>query len=99
MSKLQMKTILITSLQHEVYCSLRILPQGQTVNHTYYVEKMKGLHEAVRRKRPEIWPTDWLLHHDEVPARKKHFVKQFLAQEISDTEHPSYSPDLAPNDF
>jgi hypothetical protein len=39
-------------------------------------------------------PNNWTLH-DNAPA-----LKQFLAQKlITEMEHPSYSPDLAPNDF
>jgi hypothetical protein len=50
--------------------------------------------EAGCRKRPELWP-DWILHHDNAPAHK-----QFLAQKlITKMEDPSYSPDLAPNNF
>jgi transposase len=49
---------------------------------------------------PELWPNDWILHHDNAPAHKALFVKQFLAQRsITEMEHPPYSPDLDPNDF
>jgi hypothetical protein len=68
----------------------------QTVNQAYYVEILKWLHEAMHRERP----TNWILHHDNVPAYKALPVKQFLAQKsISEIEHPSYSPDFALNDF
>jgi hypothetical protein len=41
-----------------------------------------------------------ILHHDSAPAHKILSVKQFLAQKsITDLEHLSNSPDLAPNDF
>jgi histone-lysine N-methyltransferase SETMAR len=64
------------------------------------VEILKRLREAVRRKRPEIRIKDWILHHDNAPAHKVLSVKQFLAQKsIFEMQHPSYSPDLAPNDF
>jgi hypothetical protein len=49
----------------------------------------------VRRKRPEFWPNDW-----NAPAHKALSVKQFLAQKsITEIEHPSCSPYLAPKDF
>jgi hypothetical protein len=71
----------------------------QTVNHAYYVEILKQLHEALHRKRPELWPNNWTLHHDNVPANKALSVKHFLAEKsISEIEHTSYYPDLAPYD-
>ena len=31
------------------------LPEGSTVNQTYYIEVLKHLRNAIRRKRPELW--------------------------------------------
>jgi hypothetical protein len=42
----------------------------QTVNQAYYVEILKQLHEAVCTKRHELWPSDWMLHHDNAPIHK-----------------------------
>jgi transposase len=76
------------------------IPECQTVNQAYCVEILKRLREAVRRKRPELWPNDWILHYDNAPAHKALSVKKFLAQKsITEMEHPPYSPDLAPNDL
>jgi hypothetical protein len=76
------------------------IPQSQAVNQTYYVKILKRIHQAVHRKRPELWPSDWILHHDNAPAQKALSVKQFLAQKsITEMKHPSYYPDLAANDF
>jgi transposase len=61
---------------------------------------IKQLREAVHRKRPALWPNDWILHHDIATAHKMLSVKQFLAKKsITEMEHPPYSPDLVPNDF
>jgi hypothetical protein len=52
------------------------------------MEILKQLPEAVCRKRPELWPSDWILHHDYAPAHKAHSVKQFLAKKlITEMEH------------
>jgi hypothetical protein len=40
------------------------------VNPAYYVEILKRLREAVNGKRPELWPKDCILHHENVPAHK-----------------------------
>jgi hypothetical protein len=56
--------------------------------------------EAVHRKKPEVWPHDWILHHDNASAHKTLSVKQFLVQKsIIETEHISYAPDLALNEL
>jgi hypothetical protein len=64
------------------------------------VEILKQLYKAVHRKRPEYWPNEWILHHDNAPAHKALAVKQYLApKSITEMEHPPYFLDLAPNDF
>jgi hypothetical protein len=75
---------------------LEFIPQGWTVNKVYYVEIFKELCEAVLRKKCELWPNDWISHHNSVPAHKVLSVKLFLAQNsITEMEHPLYSLDLA----
>jgi hypothetical protein len=76
------------------------IPKGHTVNQAYYMEILKWLREAVHRKRPEIWPNDWSLHHINPSAHKALSVKQFVAQTpITVMEHPPYSPNLDQNDL
>jgi hypothetical protein len=48
----------------------------------YYVEKVKLVHEAVCRKWPELWPNDWILHHDNAPANKALSVKAVSGPKI-----------------
>jgi hypothetical protein len=70
----------------------RFILHGQTLNQTYYVEILKRLREAVGRKRPELWPSDWILHHDKAHIHKALSVKQFLAQKsITEIEYPHSS--------
>jgi len=54
MSKSQMKTILITFFDIKCNVHFEFIPQRQTVNEAYYVEILKLLREAVRRKMPEL---------------------------------------------
>jgi hypothetical protein len=70
MSKSQMKAMFITFCDIKSTVHSEFIPQGQTVNQVNYVETVKWLHEAVPRKRPELWPNNWSLHHDNAPAHK-----------------------------
>jgi hypothetical protein len=45
------------------------------------VEILQRLREAVRRKRPDIWPNNWILHRNNAPIQKALYTKKFLAQE------------------
>jgi hypothetical protein len=94
MSESQMKTLFITFFDikgighffsfHKAKQSTKLI-----------VETVKRLREALRRKRPELWLNDWILHHDHVPAHKAISVKQFLVKKsITEMKHPHYSPDF-----
>jgi len=74
--------MLITNIDIKGKVHFEFIPQGQTVNLDYYVEILWRLREAVYRKRPELWPNDWILHHNNAPAYKAPFVKRFLAQKL-----------------
>jgi len=61
---------------------------------------MTRLRESVRRKRPELWPDKWILHHDNAPAHDALRVREFLAKNsITKMDHPPYSPELSPLRF
>jgi hypothetical protein len=59
----------------------------QRVNQAYWEEMLMWLYELVRRKRPELWPNDCILHYVNAPAHKALSLKQFLAQK-SPIAHP-----------
>jgi hypothetical protein len=74
--------------------------QDQNVSQTYYMEIVEWLREAVSRKMPELWPTDWILHHDNAPTHKALSDKKILAQKfITEKEHPPYFHNLDANDL
>ena len=75
--------------------------RGQKINKEYYVEVLKRLRDAVRRKRPCFWSSgDWLLHDDNARAHSSNLVQQFLAKhKIVQLCQPPYSPDIASCDF
>ncbi|KAJ4426640.1 hypothetical protein ANN_26438 [Periplaneta americana] len=76
-------------------------PEGQTVTKEYYHDVLRRLHDAVRRKRPDMWmANNWHLHHDNAPAHSSQLIHTFLAKHgITTVRQPPYSPDLAPCDF
>jgi hypothetical protein len=56
------------------------LEQGLTVNQHCYLEILARLREAVRRRRSELWPDSWILHHDSDLAHEALAVRKFLAK-------------------
>jgi len=77
------------------------VPHGETVNKEFYLNVMKRLGAAVRRKRPEAWTNNtWMLHHYNAPAHATLLVREFLTKhETTVVALPPYSPDLAPAAF
>jgi hypothetical protein len=97
--KTQMKTVLITFFDIKGTVHFEFIPRGLTVSQAYYVEILKLLPETLRRKKPEIWPNDWILHRDSAPAHKTLSAKDFLVQKtITVMEHTLFL-DLALNNF
>jgi hypothetical protein len=73
------------------------LEQDRTVNQHCYLEILASLREAVRRRRPELWPDAWILHHDNGLAHDALAVREFLAKQlIMKLDNPPHSPDLSP---
>ncbi|GFV30788.1 mariner Mos1 transposase [Trichonephila clavipes] len=97
----KIKVMLIVFVDADGIVHREYAPQGQTVNKEFYLDVMKRLREAVRRKRPVLWAySRWMLHHDGAPAHTSNLVQQFLTKhETIQVAHPSYSPDMPPPDF
>jgi len=57
------------------------VPPGETVNKEFYLNVLKHLRVAVRRKRPEAWTNNtWMLHHDNAPAHASLLIREFLTK-------------------
>ena len=95
------KVLLTVFFDYRGVVHQEFLPQGRTVNKEYYLEVMRRLREAIRKKRPELWKNNsWILHHDNAPAHSSLLVRDFLAKTNTTVmPQPPYSPDLAPSDF
>jgi hypothetical protein len=67
------------------------IPQGQTVNATFYVEVVKRLHEHVQRVQPELWAEKhWILHHNNAPLHLALIVREFFHQKRHDYCGPPF---------
>lgn len=101
MSKSKFKAMLIVFFDINGIVMTEWVPEGQTVNQTYYLKVLATLRERVRKKRPELWNNkSWILHQDNAPAHNALSVKRYLAARGTPVlEHAPYSPDLAPCDF
>ncbi|UYV72145.1 hypothetical protein LAZ67_9001957 [Cordylochernes scorpioides] len=97
----QTTCLLITFFDVKGLVHYEFVPEGQTINQQYYLDVLRRLREAVRQKRPKKWhPKNWLLHHDNALPHTAVTVQLYLAKhEIDSLPQPSYSPELAPNDF
>ena len=99
-SQSQIKTMLVCFFSHKGIVHYEFIAQGQMVNQQCYLQVLTRLRESVWRKRPGLWPDKWILHHDNALAHDALRVREFLAKNsITKTDHPLYSPDLAPCDF
>lgn len=101
MSRSNVKTLLIVFFDYKGIVHHEYAPSGQTVNKEYYIEVLRRLRDAIRRRRPDLHASgQWQLHHDNAPAHSAQLVQQFLAKHnIPQVRQPPYSPDLAPCDF
>jgi hypothetical protein len=69
MSKSEMKTMLICFLNIRAIIHFEFVPEGTTVNQTFYVEVLKRLSDSVRRMRGELWrDRSLVLHHYNAPT-------------------------------
>ena len=95
------KSMLIIFFDYEGVVHYEFASRSQTINKEYYVEVLKRLRDAVRRKRRRFWSSgDWLLYHNNAPAHSSDLVQQFLAKhKIVQLRQPPYSPHIAPCDF
>jgi hypothetical protein len=66
------------------------IPEGKTVNKEMYIDILRRLRDAVRRKRPEKWRTNSsLLLHGNAPANQSVFVKDFsVKNNVTTLENP-----------
>lgn len=79
---------------------LKWLPEGQTINSTYYIQILEDLKAAVKEKRRGKWSKEVWLQHDNARPHTSHATTAALKHlGFKCLPHPPYSPDLAPSDY
>ena len=90
------KIMLICFFDIKGLIQFEFVPQGQTANKQFYLEVLKRLSDAVRRKRLEFWRSgEWLLQHDNASAHTALSVRHFLAKNgmtMASRTHPPPPP-------
>lgn len=101
LTKSKTKTMLITFFDHLGIIHSEFLGEGVTVTQYVYLDILRRLREAIRKKRPERWKNnDWILLHDNARPHKALSVGRFFAKHgTTELPHPPYSPDLSPCDY
>ena len=71
------------------------------MNKEMYIDVLRRLRDAVKRKYPEKWRINiWFLLHDNAPTHRSILVKDFLAKSnVTTLEHPPYSGGLVTAEF
>jgi histone-lysine N-methyltransferase SETMAR len=97
----QVKVMLTVFFDYQGVVHHEYAPKGLTIIKEHYIDVLRRLRDAVRRKRPKFKESgSWKLHHDNAPALSAHVVQQFLAKHVIPVvSQPPYLPDLAPCDF
>ena len=66
----------------------------------YFQVLRRDLVQALKKKKPELPVSHFLLHQDNAPPHVSEATKLELSLlELGTVSHPPYSPDLAPMDF
>ena len=89
------------SFDFQGFVHYRFTPEGKIVNNEMYINILRRLRVAVRRKPFEKRRTNiWFLFHDNVPAHRSFVVKDFLVKyNVTTVDHLPCSPDLASTNF
>lgn len=94
------KVMLVAFFDSEGMLYHHYVPNGQTINSAYYIEVLCKFLDHLRRKRPNMWPNNFILHQDNARPHVSRETMSFIAQKsIKLLPHAPYSPDLAPCDF
>jgi hypothetical protein len=72
--------MLIAFFDYEAVVYHIFVPRGQRMNTKYYLEVLKRLREAVRKKDLIHGGKKWMLHQDNAPAHSSLLIREFLTK-------------------
>jgi histone-lysine N-methyltransferase SETMAR len=75
------------------------LEKGKTITGEYYSNLLTRLDKKVCEERPSLQKKKIIFHQDNAPAHKSVLAMGNVRDLHYESEHPPYSPDLAPSDF
>ncbi len=75
--------------------------QKGTVNSEEYIQSLRGMREALHKKRPTLWhDRNFILLQDNAgPHKSDETMAYFESVDMQLWDHPTYSPDLSPCDY
>ncbi len=98
-SRSQKKTLLI--LFYDSHGLVSHFFTEENVDSDIYIESLRRMREAIRRKRPHLWRNNSfiLLQDNASPHTSLDALEYFHNTDMNLWSHPQYSPDLSPCDF
>lgn len=77
------------------------VPPKTKVTSDFYCQVLACLRERIRKARPHFWPNSSfkILHDNASVHTAHHTVTRMMETDMTEIEHPPYSPDLAPCNF
>ena len=87
-------SVLSLSLPHDGVIHHEYAPPGRTLTNEYYLEVLRWLRDAIRRKWPQFWARgDQQFHHNNAPAHSSALMQAFFDKT---SYHPGLSVALQP---
>ena len=101
LQKSKVKTMLVCFYDSKGIIHHESVPEGQTLNGSFYLSVLERLWKRIRRVRSEYSaPGSWFLLHDNAQVHLAVAVQEFLARkQVCVLHHPPSSPDLSQCDY
>jgi hypothetical protein len=68
LSRSHFEIMFLCFFDHKRIIHYEFVAQGQMVNQQCYFKVLTRLWKSVWKKRPKLWPDNWIFHHNNSPA-------------------------------